>query len=1219
MDSLIKAYIVLTFVFLASGLATLYLANRPESPEKIAEKVTVRLHGEIEKLEEKALEIIGELKLNPGYDIPPDEFSFYVVANFKVVRWNDHHYVPMVSSVQDDFTLKLLKDGNSDYLARKWVVNPGRFLIGVIPLSRKYPITNNYLKPEWNEHIFPRGNIAILDPSANAGIPVCVKELCPFRISFVAGELSVNEGGRIAAVIFIFLGITFFFLLFYQLLKRYFVPDFVLLLLFGMMLIIRSLMIAADFPSDILAGDLFNHGVFASSRLNASLGDLLINEIALFFLCYYLFRNFFRFRTVQYLLSRPLYNWVLSIISAALVFFAMLFPFVVIQTIYNNSAITLAISESLQFDGLRIAATIAVVIAGLCTFHFSHCFIRILIGDGNRLRIFVSFLTGSLIFISVNLFSGQIFWSTVVVSVLYFLVVYLLNLTASLRRLSFATFTYLFVSISFLALNGGYAMHLFSWQEKIANMFRFGSNYIVDRDYFAEYLLDELSKKVSGDVFIKSRIATPFLGKDAVKQKVRQVFLPSYFNKFDVEIYTFNASGQSTDNRAGLSLSSLLSNYQAEASRTDYDGVYFMNSPTADVTQKYLVAIPIEWMKAVAGFVVIEFSLKKVIPENVYPELLVDNRFLESFRAEEISYGVFVNNKLAYSSGPFNYETLFNTAWFGDPALHTKGIQEDGFDHIAEEDDVGRIAIVSSRQTPLDYSIANFSFLLVIGLGTILIFILLQSFSSYWQGGKLYFSARIQLFLNLAFFLPLIIVSIMSLRVTNRSSENQILEEYIDKSRNFAEQVSAELHRHLVSSFEPLANFSSQLTDLTQLTDLEANVYYVTGTLLATSQPHIFENKLLSEYINPVAFRQIRQGSNQFIETERVGSLEYYTAYAALKAPSSGAVIGIVGVPFFQSVSSSERIQINVLANILNIFSLIFIVLVALSYFVTQWLTFPLTFITQSLRKTSLTRTNQPLVWKADDEIGLMVKEYNHMLYSLGESKAELEQTQRERAWRDMAQQVAHEIKNPLTPMKLTLQQLERALDGGKAGPEKIKKAIASLLTQVNTLNDIASSFSAFARMPEPVMKPVELVSLLKRIVDLHSQSGDLRFDTNFREVWVTGDEQLLGRTFSNIILNALQSAIPGETVRVMIRLDLAPGTVTIGFHDNGRGIEPAVAEQIFIPHFTTKKSGSGLGLAIARQAIEHMRGKLWFTTEPGKGTAFFIDLPRSSAVSEGV
>jgi two-component system, NtrC family, nitrogen regulation sensor histidine kinase NtrY len=194
--------------------------------------------------------------------------------------------------------------------------------------------------------------------------------------------------------------------------------------------------------------------------------------------------------------------------------------------------------------------------------------------------------------------------------------------------------------------------------------------------------------------------------------------------------------------------------------------------------------------------------------------------------------------------------------------------------------------------------------------------------------------------------------------------------------------------------------------------------------------------------------------------------------------------------------------------------------------------------------------------------------------------------------------------------MKLTLQQLERSIQAGNSGPEKTQKAITSLLTQVNTLNDIASSFSSFAKMPEPVMRPLEIISLLRRIVDLHSHSGDLRYENSTREVWVTGDEQLLGRTFSNIILNALQAARPGDPAIVWIASEILGEKVLISFQDNGRGIEPELAEQIFVPHFTTKKSGSGLGLAIAKQAMEQMQGKLWFETNPGKGTTFFIELP---------
>jgi signal transduction histidine kinase len=344
-----------------------------------------------------------------------------------------------------------------------------------------------------------------------------------------------------------------------------------------------------------------------------------------------------------------------------------------------------------------------------------------------------------------------------------------------------------------------------------------------------------------------------------------------------------------------------------------------------------------------------------------------------------------------------------------------------------------------------------------------------------------------------------------------------------------------------------------------------------------------------------------------------VGSLQYFIAYSALKSSQTGDVIGILGIPFFQSGILLEKLQTVVLANILNIFAFIFIALLVLSYFVSEWLTFPLRFITQSLRKTSLTKTNHPLTWNAADEIGLMVKEYNAMLYKLGESKNELEHTQREKAWREIAQQVAHEIKNPLTPMKLMLQQLERSLQAGNGAVEKSQKAITALLAQVDTLNEIASSFSGFAKMPELIIKKLELVSAVKRSVDLHSSSGDISFKSAAKTIDVQGDEQLLHRTFSNLILNGLQSGNPGQSVRIQVSIDRAGDHVRVRFHDNGKGIAPDIADLVFLPHFSTKKSGSGLGLAIARQGIEQMQGKIWFESTPGKGTTFFIELPVTS------
>jgi signal transduction histidine kinase len=146
--------------------------------------------------------------------------------------------------------------------------------------------------------------------------------------------------------------------------------------------------------------------------------------------------------------------------------------------------------------------------------------------------------------------------------------------------------------------------------------------------------------------------------------------------------------------------------------------------------------------------------------------------------------------------------------------------------------------------------------------------------------------------------------------------------------------------------------------------------------------------------------------------------------------------------------------------------------------------------------------------------------------------------------------------------------------------------------------------------MPEPVIQRLELVSIVKRIVLLHSQSGELIFNSPFKEAFVLGDEQLLGRTFSNIILNAFQAARPGHSQELRITLERQDGKYLLSFKDNGKGIEPHVAERIFLSHFSTKKSGSGLGLAIAKQAIEQMKGRIWFDTVVNQGTTFYIELP---------
>ena len=1134
----------------------------------------------------------------------------FVYDGQEVVLWTDNQFVPSYASVADTFKLKLLKAGNGDYLAAKWIINSNKFIVAIIPLDRKYNIANNYLSNWRNDRVFPRGTFTIHEPNSTVGLDVCIRAQCPFKITFLQDNLLVKENIQEAALIFFAVGIILAVLVANALVKKIPIPEISFVLLYGFLYGLRLLMIRLNFPNALYPSDLFNPQVFASSPLNASLGDLILNELALLLLCIFLFSNYQHFKVFQYVYKGNWVSWILSVIAGLCILFAMLFPFVAIQTVYNNSAINLDIAESLSFDAVRMLAFAAVLLSGVCSFLFAHTFIRLLIADGNKVRVVICFTISVVVFASINELTSQSYLSSLALGVIYFLLVYLLKLYAGLRRLTFATFSYLFIAISFLSGNGAYAIHYFSKQEKIDRQFKFADNFLVDRDIFGEYLLNETAVKVGRDVFIQTRISTPFLNRDAIRQKIRQVFLPSYFNKYDVEIFLFGPSGEPLNNRSQSTLSEFVGIYDQDAFRTTYDGVYFVNSPERDVAQKYLMKIPIIRSGSALGYVMLELSLKRIIPENVYPELLVDKSAQQFYHTHDISYAVFSDSAILFSSGNYNYEYSFDRQWLGDPELYSKSIMANDYVHIAKEDENDRIAVVSSLQPSNMYSLANFSFLLVLGLAIILMFLIVQGVGNYIRGEKLYFSARIQLLLNLAFFLPLILVSVTTLNLTNHSSQNQLNDEYLSRAQNFSGQLSSQLDDYLNGNDESVLSFENQLTDLAKLTNLDANVYSAKGQLLATSQPQIFENSLVSTYVNAKALRKITNGENVVIETEQVGKLEYFVSYASLKAPLTGKLIGILAIPFFQSAHSMEKVQINILANILNIFALIFIALVILSYFVSLWLTFPLKFITQSLQRTSLTKVNQPLKWKADDEIGLMVKEYNQMLYKLSESKAELEQNQRERTWREIAQQVAHEIKNPLTPMKLTLQQLQRSVETNTNTAEKTGKAVSTLLNQVDSLNDIASSFSTFAKMPEPVIQKLELVSVIKRIVLLHSQSGDLSFNSLVKEAFVLGDEQLLGRTFSNIILNAFQATRPGHPQELSITLERKEGKYVLTFKDNGKGIEPHIAERIFLSHFSTKKSGSGLGLAIAKQAIEQMQGRIWFDTIVGKGTTFYIELP---------
>jgi hypothetical protein len=349
-----------------------------------------------------------------------------------------------------------------------------------------------------------------------------------------------------------------------------------------------------------------------------------------------------------------------------------------------------------------------------------------------------------------------------VMTLIFLLIVLALKLNKTLIRFKYNTFIYLVAVIITLASNGTYAIEKHELKEQVQHQSKFASNVLIDRDYFGEFLLRETLDQVKSDAFIGSRMANPLLGKDAIKQKIKQYQLPGYFNKYNVEVQLFSSSGSSLENQGSSDFATHINRYGNEANKTEYAGVYFVGNLLDNITKQYVAYTPINRGNLLVGYVILELSLKKVIPESVYPELLVDTRFQQVSPPEKYSYAVFLNREVQLSAGDYNYD-IFTKDKFSNSELYASGITDENYIHTATEDSGGKIAVVSTPTQPVYFLLADFSFLFILGLMIVFLFLLFLGAYNLYNRQSLYLSARIQLIINLAFFIPLIGVSVVTL------------------------------------------------------------------------------------------------------------------------------------------------------------------------------------------------------------------------------------------------------------------------------------------------------------------------------------------------------------------------------------------------------------------------------------------------------------------------
>jgi two-component system, NtrC family, nitrogen regulation sensor histidine kinase NtrY len=405
--------------------------------------------------------------------------------------------------------------------------------------------------------------------------------------------------------------------------------------------------------------------------------------------------------------------------------------------------------------------------------------------------------------------------------------------------------------------------------------------------------------------------------------------------------------------------------------------------------------------------------------------------------------------------------------------------------------------------------------------------------------------------------------------------------------------------------------FQSRIYEISSINKLNISIFDLHGNLLVSSKTNAFE----PSQIKPLSYdilNDLAQNSNHKILIPLVkDGMGYQTSYSYINDPKFKR-IGILELQFSQDNSEIEHELKEFIIRLSLVYLLMFIIAIALAYFLSSYITRSIKSISDKMEQTRLNERNEKIVLNsASSEIEILVEAYNNMIDQLEESAVKLAKSEREQAWREMAKQVAHEIKNPLTPMRLTVQSFERKFNPEDENiREKLREYSQTLIQQIDVMSSIASAFSDFAKMPTQQREKIEVISIVKLALDIFNEDF-ITYTTKETELFANLDKTQLIRIVTNLIKNALQASEKEENPIIDVQVISTKKNVKIIVSDNGKGIPEEVKNLIFEPKFTTKSSGMGLGLPMIKNIIEAYDGTISFTSEEGIGTVFTVILPK--------
>jgi two-component system, NtrC family, nitrogen regulation sensor histidine kinase NtrY len=1140
-------------------------------------------------------------------------FSFYIFKNDKLVFWSDNN-LP-TNFLSETYQEPVLHSGNA-WIRKAAIEDSTLRIIGAYLIKYDYRYQNTYLENSFH-HSFNLPCRADLSIENERGDPINSSDGdYLFSITFQPSTSLTQAQYAIVFVLYLtaLLLLIGFMYEIYRRIHRYYKRRIFLLAAFVIdLIIIRAVLFFFKIPEIIYDSKLFGPHYYAHSEWIPSLGDLFLNVLFILIIAFVVFYHYkFDERIWK---RRPFFRYffAFSLLLHVFIFFrGVVFIF---ESLISDSVVSVDLHNIFTLSWMSLLSltiiTVAVLAYLLITAKLTFMAYRSL----KKAKHYVAVLV--VVFAIWNLFcllSGGCNW-VYSVFVFIFILSYLWFFQKGIFRFSLsaiAVYILLFSTIS------TYSLHKYNNLKERAERKLLALYLAADqRDPIAEFIFGKTGEQIISDSLLQRKLMNLVENPDGtgeVEEYLLKEYFSEYWRKYNRQVTVCNdldallLKPEEFEVNCWEFFSSMV---EQSGKATGHSELFFLDFGIADAGYIAILEFDDQGEMPLTR-IFIELTPKYVARDLGFPDLLIDREISRSPDLTDYSYAKYENGELQHRVGKYFYN--ISLRHYGDFKNRVNFIDLHGYNHCIYNIDDSRDLIISLKNKTFLDTIAPFSYLFL--FYAVFISVIFLLFIMPFSRRKISYNFRTRLQLSMTAvilfsFLVIGIFTIFYIQNLNAQKNNDILSEKTHsvlvemQHKLFDEDAIDDYLAPYVS--ELLIKFSSVF-----FTDI--NLFNLDGRLIASSRPQIYDEMLISNMMNPKAFKELTiNSSSLFIQQENIGRQNYLSAYIPF-INDRNQVIAYLNLPYFAKENDLRREISTFLVAYINIYVILIAITVLIALIISNYISRPIKLIMNKIRAVNLGGQNEKIDWKHDDEIGQLVKAYNRMIDELAVSAGLLARSERESAWREMAKQVAHEIKNPLTPMKLSVQYLQHAWN--KKVPDwesRLQKFTQTMIEQIETLSVIATEFSDFAKMPATRKETVNINEVIHNAISLFKNYRNIHISIEMPEdgqLTVFADKDQLLRAFNNLLKNAVQAIGKDKQGTISIKAAEDQHQCIVTIEDNGGGIPDEIAEKIFFPNFTTKSSGMGLGLAIVKSVIVNSGGEISYTSHPGKGTTFIISLP---------